>query len=46
VFDRELVRSILLQIDEAIDAEQVFWILKHNLVPLSAIVKKMIEEIT
>lgn len=28
-----------------IDAEQVFWILKHNLEPLSQTIKKMIEEL-
>ncbi len=29
-----------------IDAEQVFWICKHNLVPLSNAIKKIIKEIT
>jgi len=28
-----------------IDAEQVFWICKHNVIPLSATVKKMVEEL-
>jgi uncharacterized protein with HEPN domain len=28
-----------------IDAEQVFWILKHNLEPLSRTIKTMIEEL-
>jgi uncharacterized protein with HEPN domain len=28
-----------------IDADQVFWICKHNLAPLSATIKKMIEEL-
>ena len=28
-----------------VDAEQVFWILRNNLVPLSVVVKKMIKEI-
>lgn len=27
-----------------IDAEQIFWILKNNLQPFSAVIKKMIEE--
>ncbi len=29
-----------------VDAEQVFWILKHNLDPLSLVIKKMIGELS